>query len=184
MQKNTPARPGDTMNYLIKTRLGWCGISAGGDVVRKIVLPSRNKRLVTGRLDKTGGSFGKPSKPAPAISRMFKGLRHYFNGEKVDFACKIDLRDYSAFERAVYKALAAIPRGQVRTYRWVASKIGRPGASRAVGTALAKNPLPVIIPCHRVIKSDGSPGNFSAIGGTKLKEKLLELERDSRRNSG
>ena len=112
----------------------------------------------------------------PHILRFLKDLNHYFNGEKVDFRYKIDLRDSSDFEKAVYKVLRTIPYGKIRTYKWVAEKVGCPKGSRAVGNALAKNPLPLIIPCHRVVRSNGSLGSFSAIGGVKLKKKLLEVE--------
>lgn len=80
----------------------------------------------------------------------------------------------TAFERKVYKAVKTIPKGQVRSYKWVAKRIGRPGACRAVGNALNKNPYPVVVPCHRVVKSDGSLGGFAK--GAKAKLKLLEAE--------
>lgn len=82
--------------------------------------------------------------------------------------------NFSDFEKAVYRAIAAIPRGEIRTYKWVAGRIGRPRAFRAVGNALNKNPYPVIVPCHRVIKSDGSLGGFSM--GALKKRRLLESE--------
>lgn len=166
-----------TPYLLLKTKFGWCGVVFDGNAAKEIVLPSPDKRRVAARLKERGHFGTKQPRQTPFIKRFLKGLGRYFNGEKVDLKYKIDLRDYSAFERAVYKVLMAIPYGRVRTYQWVARKIGKPGASRAVGNALARNPLPIIIPCHRVIKSDGSLGYFSAIGGTELKEKLLKLEK-------
>jgi len=80
------------------------------------------------------------------------------------------------FTKKVYKATLSIPLGQVRTYKWIAKKAGRPGAYRAVGQVLKNNPYPLIIPCHRVIKSSGELGGYS-VGGTNCKKKLLELER-------
>ena len=80
----------------------------------------------------------------------------------------------SDFEKAVYRATRKIPRGEVRSYKWVAEAIGRPNACRAVGNALNKNPYPVIVPCHRVIKSDGSIGGFAL--GLKMKRRLLKSE--------
>ena len=82
----------------------------------------------------------------------------------------------SAFERAVLKATLSIPFGETRTYAWVAQKIGKPGAVRAVGSALRKNPWPLIIPCHRVIKSDGSVGRYEG-RDTGRKKDLIALER-------
>ncbi|MFC1593858.1 methylated-DNA--[protein]-cysteine S-methyltransferase [Candidatus Omnitrophota bacterium] len=85
------------------------------------------------------------------------------------------LKNFTEFEKKVYKAVGAIPLGQTRTYAWVAQKIGKPRAVRAVGTALKKNPFPLLIPCHRVITSSGAWGEYS--GGKKLKENLLLLEK-------
>ncbi|MFQ5867757.1 MAG: methylated-DNA--[protein]-cysteine S-methyltransferase [bacterium] len=81
---------------------------------------------------------------------------------------------YSSFERRVWKVTSTIPAGQTRTYQWVARRIGNSCAARAVGRALAKNPLPIIIPCHRVIRKDGSPGDYSL--GKRKKEVLLRRE--------
>ena len=80
------------------------------------------------------------------------------------------------FQLKVLKEASRIPLGEVRSYAWLAKKIGSPGAVRAVGTALKKNPFPVIIPCHRIIKSDGKIGGYSR--GSKKKKLLLELEQE------
>ena len=82
----------------------------------------------------------------------------------------------SDFQKKVYKAVSIIPLGEVRSYSWVAKKIGRPKAVRAVGTALKKNPFAPIIPCHRVIKSNGSLGGYNR--GLKKKKELLDLEQN------
>lgn len=86
-----------------------------------------------------------------------------------------DLTNMTIFEKKVYKVVSKIPIGQVRTYKWVAQKIGHPMASRAVGNALNKNPYPLIIPCHRVVSTSGDIGGF--VWGRKIKSKLLDLER-------
>lgn len=164
------------MNNLIETKLGWCGVYFVNNAVKQIILPAKNKHQVSKKLDKSATVTKNFLTQTRSVGHFLSTLCQYFNGKKVDLKCEIDLKGYSVFEQAVYKVLVAIPRGQVRTYQWVAAKTGRPRASRAVGNALAKNPLPIIIPCHRVIKSDGSLGNFSALGGIKLKEKLLKME--------
>lgn len=87
----------------------------------------------------------------------------------------VDLDRLTFFQAAVLRAAATIPRGEVRPYGWVAKEIGRPGAVRAVGTALASNPVPVIIPCHRVVRSDGTLGDYS-LGEPENKRALLEFE--------
>ena len=88
---------------------------------------------------------------------------------------KADSISFTAFQLRVWEAALAIPFGQVRTYSWVARQIGSPKAARAVGSALKKNPYPVIIPCHRVVKSSGDIGGYSR--GRKVKVRLLELEK-------
>ena len=89
---------------------------------------------------------------------------------------KEKMKEYTPFQRAVWLACMSIPKGQTRNYKWIAEKIGRPGAFRAVGTALGKNPFAPIVPCHRVIASDGTIGGFSAPGGLKAKLRLLRKE--------
>jgi len=85
-----------------------------------------------------------------------------------------DISWASEFDRKVYRAVLEIPFGQVRSYGWVAKRIGKPGAVRAVGGALSRNRMPIVIPCHRVIKSNGDLGGFSS--GIKMKKFLLRLE--------
>jgi O-6-methylguanine DNA methyltransferase len=92
-----------------------------------------------------------------------------------DAKLRFDLRGLSEFEQAVLRKAFEIPRGEVRPYSWIAREIGRPEAVRAAGSALAKNPVPVLIPCHRVVRSDGHLGNYS-MGGPRNKRMLLEAE--------
>jgi O-6-methylguanine DNA methyltransferase len=88
---------------------------------------------------------------------------------------RFDLRSVTEFERAVLLKAREIPRGEVRTYGWIAAQIGHPAAVRAVGTALRKNPVPVLIPCHRVVRSDGAIGEY-ALGGSQAKRAILAAE--------
>lgn len=83
---------------------------------------------------------------------------------------------FTDFEKSVYRAVLGIPLGETRSYQWVAKKIGKPKATRAVGTALKKNPFAPLVPCHRVIKSDGRLGGYN--GGVKKKIALLQLEKE------
>ncbi len=80
------------------------------------------------------------------------------------------------FQTKVWMELTKIPKGETRTYKEIAKAIGKPNSSRAVANACAKNPYPIVVPCHRVIRSDGLIGGYSGIGGTKRKEELLERE--------
>ncbi len=87
-----------------------------------------------------------------------------------------DMGRYTLFCQAVWKACAEIPRGQVRTYGWIARRIGKPAAARAVGRALGMNPFSPTVPCHRVVGADGTMTGFSAPGGVKAKRRLLKKE--------
>ncbi len=87
----------------------------------------------------------------------------------------VDFRSVSAFQRSVLEQAAVIPRGQVRPYAWLAGRVGRPGATRAVGSTMARNPVPLIVPCHRVVRADGTIGAYS-LGGPHNKLALLEAE--------
>ncbi len=101
-------------------------------------------------------------------------------GQAAGGRIKMKKESLTLFEWKVLKAALQIPLGQTRSYRWVAQKIGRPKAIRAVGQALHKNPYPLIIPCHRVINKDGSLGGYS--GGLKLKACVLRLEKEIAKN--
>ncbi len=99
------------------------------------------------------------------------------SGEPLEINAELDLSFATPFQREVYQTLATVPYGETWSYGELAAAIGRPGASRAVGSANANNPVPLIVPCHRVIRADGALGGFSAPGGVGLKERMLELEK-------
>jgi methylated-DNA-[protein]-cysteine S-methyltransferase len=104
-------------------------------------------------------------------------IRRMLKGEKVDLsAVALDLVDTTNFEDAVYAATRSIPCGEVRTYGDIARAIGEPHATQAVGAALGRNPVPIVIPCHRVLGAAGKAGGFSAPGGTATKFRMLEIE--------
>ncbi len=103
-------------------------------------------------------------------------LRIYLDGERAKMDAPVDLSSASAFERLVLEEARAIPYGDTITYAELARRIGRPGAARAVGNALRANPLPLFIPCHRIIRSDGTPGGYAGPNGTPEKIRLLRLE--------
>jgi len=108
-----------------------------------------------------------PDRLAAAIARRLEGDRRV----RID----LDLRGHTDFERDVWQKALEIPRGEVRPYGWIAAEIGRPKAVRAVGTALGHNPVPLIVPCHRVVRSDGTIGQYS-LGGPENKRTILEAE--------
>jgi methylated-DNA-[protein]-cysteine S-methyltransferase len=102
-------------------------------------------------------------------------LQRYYAGQPVTFEdLPLDLDGMTSFSRSVMLAVRAIPHGQVRSYGQVAASVGRPGAARAVGAVMARNPVCVVVPCHRVVGSDGALTGFG--GGLPLKRRMLELE--------
>lgn len=103
-------------------------------------------------------------------------VRNYLNGQHTDFNLPTDISTLTDFQQQVLQATQQIPRGRIATYMDIAHKIGNPKAVRAVGQALGRNPIPIVIPCHRVIASNGSLGGYSGGGGLETKAKLLRLE--------
>jgi methylated-DNA-[protein]-cysteine S-methyltransferase len=114
----------------------------------------------------------EPSKLREVVSQVLD----YLEGRRKSFAFEYDLRSLTPFQRSVLTTVQDVPRGEYLTYGELARRIGKPGAARAVGQALGNNPIPVLIPCHRVLASDGSLGGYSGRGGVRTKEALLRLE--------
>lgn len=131
---------------------------------------------LSGRL--TAVRFGADDGPRPprgVFAEAARQLAAYFDGELHSFDLPLDLSGLTPFQRSVCQALRRVPYGRLRTYGDLARALGRSGAARAVGGACARNPLPIVLPCHRVVAGDGSLGGYS--GGLELKRALLGLER-------
>lgn len=109
-----------------------------------------------------------------SLDRAALQLDEYFEGTRREFSLALDLRLVAGFQRTVVEQLGKIPWGRTESYSQIAREVGSPRAARAVGTACAINPLPLIVPCHRVVKADGSIGNYG--GGAAAKRLLLDLE--------
>jgi O-6-methylguanine DNA methyltransferase len=122
-----------------------------------------------------GAEYQRPIRPAPRVpARLERALARRIAGDRhVQLA--LDLRHHTPFEQAVWRKALEIPRGEVRPYGWIAAEIGRPKAVRAVGSALAHNPVPLVVPCHRVVRSDGLIGQYS-LGGPDNKRAILTAE--------
>jgi methylated-DNA-[protein]-cysteine S-methyltransferase len=162
------------LHALISTARGWVGITCSDQGVRRLNLPLQDKKEA---LTLLGIRNEADYYEGDGIDSLQRQVTDYFNGKRTGFDCKLDLSGSTPFQRRVWKATMAIPYGQVRSYKWVAEKIGKPSACRAVGRALAANPLPVIIPCHRVICSDGKPGGFGGrAANVQTKLMMLSLE--------
>jgi len=120
-------------------------------------------------LTAAGGTIGR------LLQQARREIREYLAGERTFFCVPLDLGRVPAFERAALDVANRIPYGEVRSYRWIAEALGHPDAARAVGGAMAGNPVPILLPCHRVVRTDGGLGGYSF--GLVRKEALLALER-------
>jgi len=170
---------------IFKTKWGWVGLAATDRGVRTIVLPKPTRRAVERELISGGlmaGVGARRAVPLPSETNM--AARHvraartaiiaYLQGSVRTFDVPLDLDGQPPFRVKVWKVLQSIPYGRVRSYGWVARKVGKPRAPRAIGGACGANPVPLLVPCHRVIAGDGSLGGFS--GGLSSKKRLLKLE--------
>ncbi|MDI6736773.1 MAG: methylated-DNA--[protein]-cysteine S-methyltransferase [bacterium] len=158
---------------IFNTTSGWMGIAANKSGLKATVLPQIDGEKALS-LIKEKLHQNNLVRDEEYFKKIKTSLIDYFEGKRVVFDYPLDLRFATEFEKNVWKATQTIPYGEVKTYQFIAKAIGNPKALRAVGQALKKNPLPIIIPCHRVIQSNGKSGGFS--GGVKFKEKLLRIE--------
>jgi methylated-DNA-[protein]-cysteine S-methyltransferase len=162
------------MKYTIfSTAWGYFGLAADKKGVIRTILPCPNRKAVVKSLL---AGLENPQFNKNLLKPLQKQIIAYFEGKPARFNTHLVLDDLPPFARKVLDACRKIPSSKTVSYSQLAGMISHPRASRAVGSALARNPIPLIIPCHRVIHSDGSLGNFSAFGGTSTKKKLLALE--------
>lgn len=156
---------------LFETAVGTCGVAWRGEVLTRVELPD----AWPGRLSKAAGGAGSAT-PSGAVAEAVAGMVALLAGEPVDLSDVAIALDVSAFDRDVYLVTRAIPPGSTLTYGEVAARVGQPGAAQAVGQALGRNPVPVVVPCHRVLAAGGQVGGFSAGGGALTKRLMLEIE--------
>lgn len=162
----------EKLTYVIfDTDMGQMGILGSAKGLLGITLPQRSAQEVRQLL---GDGINHATWSRHRFKDLIERLRVYLGGHKVTFADNLDLSQATTFQRKVWEITRLIPYGETRSYRWVAEQIGQPGAVRAVGQALARNPLPIIIPCHRVVASNNKLGGYS--GGVEMKKYLLNLE--------
>jgi len=153
------------------TDTGWIGLLASEEGLVTITLPRQSDGDA---LQELGGKANQAIWSPELFTDLAERLKNYFSGKREEFIDRLDLSGATSFQREVWGVARRIPYGETRSYLWVAEQLEKPKAARAVGQALGRNPLPVIVPCHRVIASDGKLGGFS--GGLELKQHLLRLE--------
>ena len=161
--------------HLCTTALGHAGILFQTDpfLLNGVFLPRSRKSDLLERVKEDG-----PAKPARTKEALIvcKEIQAYFEGNPVKTPWELlDLSGLTPLQCTVLKAVATVRYGEVRSYGQIAAQVGRPQACRFVGTTLSRNPFPIFIPCHRIVRADGSPGGFS--GGTDLKRRMLLLEK-------
>jgi methylated-DNA-[protein]-cysteine S-methyltransferase len=156
-----------------ETPLGTIIVGATSDGLVRIGLPSEQEDEVLQQLaDRVSRRVLRA--PRASLTRTRQQLDEYFDGTRRDFDVTLDWQLARGFRREVLRATAEIPYGETSSYRAVATRAGSPGAVRAAGTALATNPLPIVVPCHRVVRSGGALGAYR--GGAAAKAALLQLE--------
>jgi methylated-DNA-[protein]-cysteine S-methyltransferase len=168
---------------IFATPFGFCGIAwreavppGGAWAVSSFQLPEATPELTEARIARISGA-GQASVPPPAITHVVERVTKHLRGEIQDFRdVPVDLEGAEVFVQRVCEAIRAIPAGQTVTYGELGATLGQTSGARAVGRALGRNPIPLIIPCHRVHAAGGKPGGFSAHGGRITKAKLLALE--------
>ena len=153
------------------TDMGWVGMLGSARGLLRTTLPQRLAQAVHQLL---GDGVNCATWASHLFDDLVQRLRIYFGGHMVTFPDELDLSGATAFQREVWGVTKLIPYGETRSYAWVAEQIKRPEAVRAVGQALARNPLPIVIPCHRVLTTNGKLGGYS--GGLEWKSYLLNLE--------
>ncbi|MBX9589667.1 MAG: methylated-DNA--[protein]-cysteine S-methyltransferase [Hyphomonadaceae bacterium] len=161
---------------LFDTAIGAVGMAWREEGVLRLQLPEASRAATERRL--CGRSTGAiEAEPPREIEQAMADVRRYLVGERIDFcATAVDLAGVSAFHCRIYEVARRIRWGETTTYGALAGQAGCPDAARAVGQAMGRNPVPIIIPCHRVLASGGKAGGFSAFGGAATKERLLALE--------
>lgn len=160
---------------VFKTRWGWMGLTASAKGVRAIVLAKPSRHAVEQALRPGASPQGSPAAGIRAMLKQAqRQVMRYLAGRSRTLDFPIDLSGGTPFQRRVWQTALRIPYGRARSYHWIASKVGGRKYARAVGNALGANPLPLIVPCHRVVAHDGSLGGFSC--GLAVKRKLLDLE--------
>ncbi|WP_243372343.1 methylated-DNA--[protein]-cysteine S-methyltransferase [Geotalea sp. SG265] len=175
MNKPEPTRDAAPFYSLYSTPIGAGGVVASAAGLVEVFLPfdRQGEEETLNHLKKL---YPEAQCGNELTERAADLLQRYFAGERVDFPLALDMSRFTPFQRRVYEAVCDIPYGCVRTYARVAAELGCKGAARGVGTAMALNPLPIIVPCHRVVGASGAMTGYSAAGGVASKVMLLKME--------
>jgi methylated-DNA-[protein]-cysteine S-methyltransferase len=158
---------------IFKSRWGWMGISDTTRGINAIVLPKASRQAVLSELQAAPAEL-RNGQVSPRLREARTQLTDFLAGMRKSFDLSLDFSRGTSFQRKVWGTLRRVSYGQLRSYQWVAVRVGGSQYARAVGNAVGANPMPIVIPCHRIVAQDASLGGFS--GGLPMKRKLLTLE--------
>jgi methylated-DNA-[protein]-cysteine S-methyltransferase len=158
---------------IFKSRWGWMGVSETTKGIDAIVLPKATRQAALSELQAASAEL-LDGQVSPLLREAQAQLTDYLAGTRRSFDLSLDLSRGTSFQRKIWRTLRRISYGRLRSYQWVAVRVGGRQYARAVGNAVGANPMPIVIPCHRIVAQDTSLGGFS--GGLPTKRKLLTLE--------
>ncbi len=157
----------------ISTPFGFVAFVAGARGLRRVYLPEKSEAAMQRAVTR---DYKEATEDPRLLPELAAQLRAYFEGKQVEFDVRLDCAEAGAFHARVWNSCRKVGYGQTTTYKGLATKVGQPNAARAVGNAMGANPFPIVVPCHRVLKSDGSLGGYSGSQGLAFKRRLLEME--------
>ncbi len=158
---------------IFRSPWGWMGVAESPKGIQTIVLPKRSRRAIESSLrEQSDGPLQQGE--SVQLEEARRQLLDYLAGSRNTFDVPLDLSRGTSFQRKVWRTLQRVPYGKLRSYQWIAARVGGRNYARAVGNAVGANPLPIVVPCHRIVAHDASLGGFS--GGLSMKRKLLSLE--------
>ena len=161
---------------LFPTAIGACGVAWGARGIVGVQLPEGDEARTRARLKRRFPGAEEAAAP-PAVAEAVAAMQALLSGERRELAAvALDMDGVGPLEQRVYEAARAIPPGATLSYGALAARIGEPRAEREVGQALGRNPFPILVPCHRVVATNGGSGGFSAPGGRATKLRLLRIE--------
>lgn len=164
-----------TGHAVFETTLGWIGLAWAGDAVSHLHLPEADEAKTAARI--AAKSKTEPAPMPPHIERIARKVMHYAAGERIDFSdVPLVLDEIDEFRKAIYAQSQRLGYGETTTYGALAAAAGYAGLARETGQALGANPIPIIVPCHRILAAGGKMGGFSAPGGVSTKRRLLDME--------
>jgi methylated-DNA-[protein]-cysteine S-methyltransferase len=173
-----PASPITAGYAVLETVIGFMGIAWSETGLIRLCLPERSREAVERRLLRHSGVAASNAGQQPRwVAQLIVSIEAYAKGEDVDFSgVPVDLAGVDDFRLAIYAAARKLAFGETTTYGELAKRAGHAGLARETGAALGANPVPLVIPCHRILAAGGKIGGFSAPGGSATKEKMLAME--------